>query len=267
MLDFDQIVTNPVLRRTFLSRVGMLGAGAMVLGSVTTGCGSDDGDSAGDNSSQYFDPTNFPGVQGRSANEVVLNYALTLEHLEADLYRQALNAASGRELTAPLDTNVSSYALASADGGLGTRTDAGYAYLVQYAYVEAQHANFLQTAVANSGGTPVAANANGYNFGFTKGQDLRSLLTTIRTFEETGVRAYLGAVPYLTDFALIQVAATIYSTEARHSAAINYVLGLDAGPAPVAGDQQVTASYPSANTFEYFKTPTQVLNAVLTYFR
>ena len=46
------------------------------------------------------------------------------------------------------------------------------------------------------------------------------------------MRAYLGAAGFLTDPGLIQTASSIYTTEARHSAALNYVLGLDTGPQP-----------------------------------
>ena len=89
--------------------------------------------------------------------------------------------------------------------------------------------------------------------------------------EETGVRAYLGAVPYVTDYqkqgGVAQTAVSIYSTEARHSSAINYILGKDPGPSFMVGDNRVTPTYPHENTFEYFLTPAQVFAAVTPLFK
>ena len=271
MADFDQIATSTHGRRAFLSRLGILGVTLGVTSFVSVGCGSDDnntsfnnGNGSG-NGSPFADPVNFPGIRGRTIDEVVFNYALTLEFLEADLYRQGLNLASGRSLAAPLDANPSAYTLAVPDGGLGVKAAAGFEYLRQYAFVEKAHADFLVAAIPTLGGTPVSPNQAGYQANF--GATLASILTVIRTLEEEGVRAYLGAARFLTSLPLIQLASTIYSTEARHSAAVNYALGLDVGPAPQAGDQKVTPTYPHQDTFEYFRTPPQVLADIQPFLR
>ena len=83
------LLTNPVSRREFLTRLSAAGLGALSL-PLLTGCGG------GTTNSNGYSNAAFPGVVGRNLSEVVLNYALTLEILEADLYRQALNRASGR---------------------------------------------------------------------------------------------------------------------------------------------------------------------------
>jgi hypothetical protein len=272
MQDFDDIALSPRGRgrRDFLSKLGIFGAGA--IGMAAVGC-SDNGNSSnnvfaggGNNGGgagpTIFDPTNFPGVPGKSENGVVLNYALTLEDLEADLYRQALNIATGRDKTAPLLGSAASYTnLAISPGNLSSeKAKYGLQYLAEYTFIEKAHAKFLRDTLPTLGETPVSPRATGYKANF--GSDFVSLLTVIRGLEEEGVRAYLGAAGFLTDLGLIQVATTIYSTEARHSAVINYILGLDPGPAFTTGDLKVTPTYPHTNTFEYYRTPTQVLSDI-----
>lgn len=265
MSELDDIMRSPVSRRAFLTRMTAAGLGVAAVSLLAAGCGG--GGGSVPPTVAMADPTNFPGIQGASENEVVLNYALTLETLEADLYRQALNLAAGLPITAPLQAQ-SAYPASPVIGygGLTANNAAvGYLYLTQYAAVEAAHRDFLRTAISSLGYTPVTPNPNGYTAPF--GSDLHSILTLIRLVEETGVRAYLGAAPFLTDLGLIQTASTIYTTEARHSAAMNYVLGLDTGPQPMPGDQKVTPNYPAPNTFEYYLTPTQVLANVKPFFK
>lgn len=285
--DLDELRRNPVSRRAFFTRMTAAGLGiaaASLLASTNIACGGSDDDND-DLNAGLFNPTVFPGVLGRSANEVVLNYALTLEILEADLYRQALNAASGRSLDAPLDaaptgSSTGSYTLSVGNGGLaGGAANAGFLYLVQYAYVEAAHRDFLRTAL-NSFGAPVTTpNSRGYQLPAGAGNDLRTILQAIYAVEETGVRAYLGAAPFMTfvtpqDKSLVTTAVAIHSTEARHSGAIAYVLGLNPGPVysipGVVTGRRVTdrAAAPnsgtgiSEDTFQYYSDPAAVLAAV-----
>ena len=265
MTELDDIMRNPVSRRSFITRMSAAGLGAAALSLVAAGCGGGGGNSTP--VTPFADSANFPGIRGATEDEVVLNYALTLEILEADLYRQALNLASGRDLTTPLNPDSSTYPASASisSGGLDAGSAAaGYLYLKQYAAVEAAHRDFLKAAILANGFTPVMPNPHGYTAPF--GSDLKSILTLLRNVEETGVRAYLGAAGYLSTLGLIQTAATIYSTEARHSSALNYVLGLDTGPQPMPGDNKVTPNYPHPNTFEYYLTPTQVLTQVAPFF-
>ncbi len=84
--------------------------------------------------------------------------------------------------------------------------------------------------------------------------------------EETGVRAYLGAAPFLTTLSLVTTAASIYSTEARHSAAVAYVLGRDPGPIMLTGDQDVVSMPSADNVFEFYLAPATVITAVQAYY-
>ena len=289
MNEFDEMVRSEVSRRAFLTRMSAAGLGAAAL-SLLAGCGSGSGNSPIINTGVtptptptpgvvYFDSTNFPGIPGRSYNEVVLNYALTLETIESDLYRQALNLASGRAVTTPLDSAIpasgstGAYNLTVPVGtGIASGfTNAAFLYLVQYAYVEATHRDFLRSAITSAGLAPVAANPKGYTAPF--GTTLTSIMSLIYAVEETGVRAYEGAAPYLTDFGLVTTAAAIHSTEARHSSAVAYVLGLDPGPVyalpgvttgiNIVNNTRSTNPAPySDNTFQFYSTPADVIAAV-----
>jgi hypothetical protein len=211
--------------------------------------------------------TQFAAIPGNSINEKVLNFALTLEFLEADLYRQALNLASGKPLTMPLDPIARKYSLVVPSGGLSAgATQAGYLYLQEFTYVEAEHVQYITGVMTRAGMTPVTANPGGYKFASAPAANLKAILTGILPLEETGVRAYLGALPYLTDLHVAQDAAGIYSTEARHSAAISYILGIDPGPMAMPGDNTVVASPPASNTFEYYLHPLQVIAAIQPLF-
>ncbi len=285
----DDFLRDAVSRRTFLARMTAAGLGTAAA-ALLAGCGGG-GSSSGvttpgtNGLTTFADQANFPGIPGQNINLVVLNYALTLETLEADLYRQALNVAAGKDINAPLPANnAAAYTLAVPTGGLdATQTKAGFAYLQQFAYVETAHRDFLRTAIPTFGGTPVPANAKGYSAasaGLVPGADLKTILTVILTAEETGVQAYLGSASFLTVPALVEQASSIYSTESRHSAVINLSLGIiDAGatgaPGPsgrFGGVQPLTVPAGDTNvpilpgTGEFSKTPKQVLAAIQPFF-
>jgi hypothetical protein len=209
----------------------------------------------------------FARIPGKSINEKVLNFALTLEILEADLYRQALNLASRLPRDYALNVNPKVYSQKVGGGGLSAQmTTVAYLYLKQFAYVEGSHRDFLRSLITSLGFTPTSANPGGYEFTTPLEPNLKNILTQILPLEETGVRAYLGALPYLTDLGYAQVAGTIYSTEARHSAAVAYTLGLNAGPAKKPGDLDVVPNPPADNTFEYYLPPSVVVKAASAYF-
>ena len=294
----NDLLYDAVSRRAFLARMTAAGLGTAAA-ALLAGCGGSSNNGGGTNPgapstglTNFADPTNFPGIPGANKNLVVLNFALTLETLEADLYRQALNVAAGQPITAPLPANnASAYTLQASSTGLtGTQAAAGFLYLQQFAYVEAAHRDFLRAFIPTLGGTPVPANPKGYSAaaaGLAPGATLQQLLKVILTAEETGVSAYLGAAGFLNNPTLIQAASTIYSTESRHSAVINLTLGnisatATAAPGPynaTGGTQPLgNTKIPSAaidplfasgvlpGTAEFSLTPPQILNAVKPFF-
>lgn len=79
--------------------------------------------------------------------------------------------------------------------------------------------------------------------------NVRSFLSFAARVEQIGVSAYVGAVPYISDPAILEYAATIATVEARHSA---YLYALD-------------GQSPFPNGTEPSLTPTAVYNSVRAY--
>ena len=129
----------------------------------------------------------------------VLNYALTLEYLEAAFYKQGNSAGllDGQEKQ----------------------------YLAQIGADEDTHVAAITATIKKLGGTPVAA--PGVDFG-TSFDNRKNYLTTSHTFENVGVGAYLGAAGFIKDKAILQAAAGIFGVEARHAAVVGNLLGLKA---------------------------------------
>jgi len=144
----------------------------------------------------------FKKAYGQSATSIVdvLNYALTLEYLEAEFYQQGLQAGSA------LIPTGAQQAIAT----IGAH--------------ETAHVNFLRTAITASGATPVSKP----NFDFTAGGSFSDVFTSYetflavaQTFEDTGVRAYKGqAANLISNNDVLTAALNIHSVEARHASHI-----------------------------------------------
>ncbi len=126
----------------------------------------------------------------------VLNYALTLEHLEYAFYRDGLDEFSEADFS-----------------------DAGFAPAV-YEYFglirdhELAHVETLQTVIGDLGGEAVAEAT--YDFGYA---DVAGVVGVAQALENTGGSAYQGAAQFLIDEdALLTAALTIHGVEARHAA-------------------------------------------------
>ena len=147
----------------------------------------------------------------------VVNYALTLEHLEATFYREGLEQFDETAFT-----------------------DLGYLEGVRDSIVaigehEAAHVEALQGVVDQLGGEAVEEAE--YDFGYT---DLASFLATAAVLEGVGVAAYTGAAQYLIDEdELLTAALTIHGVEARHAAYLNLATAT-ASPFPAAFETPMT---------------------------
>lgn len=150
----------------------------------------------------------------------VLNFALTLEYLEAEYYQKGLAAAG----------------LIPAGPGLGAIQTIGAH--------EAQHVAFLKAAITGAGGTPVAKPT----FDFTGGKGSNNgplkdvfsnydlFLAVAQALEDTGVRAYKGqAGNLISNNDVLTAALNIHSVEARHASHIRQMRRARGG-ALVAGD-------------------------------
>jgi len=129
----------------------------------------------------------------------ILNFALTLEYLEADFY-----TVKGKQV------------------GLSGQAKA---YATQFAAEESEHVTALTSAIKQLGGKPVAKPA--FVFPAT---DERSFLALASVLENTGVGAYNGAAPSLQSKAVLASAGAIVQIEARHAAAIDLLIGTSPTP-------------------------------------
>ena len=127
----------------------------------------------------------------------VLNFALTLEYLEAAFYTQALKQVGG------MSAEVKALAGEIRDN-------------------ENEHVTALMGTVKDLGGKPVEA--PGVDFGDAFASE-KSFLKLAQTFEDTGVSAYNGAAPAIESTEVLAAAGSIVQVEARHAAAIRMLNG------------------------------------------
>lgn len=145
---------------------------------------------------------------GSSNDLAILNYALSLEHLEATFYTEGLNRFSASDLASAAFASV-----------LGSGTVNGvYANLQRIRDHEIAHVETLQSTIRSLGGTPVGACT--YNFGY---RTVQEFLNIAQTLENLGVEAYNGALGRMQAAALKTAGATIATVEARHAAYLNLV--------------------------------------------
>lgn len=125
----------------------------------------------------------------------VLNYALTLEHLEATFYREALVKFTGDDFVT---------------AGFQAEAIDRFAMIADQ---EKTHVETLISVITSLGGTPVEEAT--YDFGYA---DLPGFFAVAQALEDTGVAAYQGAAQYLIEEdALLTAALTIHGDEARHA--------------------------------------------------
>ncbi|KAM0228539.1 hypothetical protein ACHAP5_011915 [Fusarium lateritium] len=159
-----------------------------------------------------------PAIQKRASelnDGVILNYALTLEHLENNFYKQGLSNFTEEDF---------------ADAGYDSTF---YNNIKVVSEDETTHVDFLTKALKAAGVTPVAECT--YSFGVT---DVKSFLATASILEGVGVSAYLGAAADIMSKAYLTAAGSILTVEARHSSYIR--AGLKQVPFPQPFDAPLT---------------------------
>jgi rubrerythrin len=164
-------------RSDFLRKGALAGGGLLAGGALFT---------------QYLGPAEAAiSTRRRSAsNDVkILNYALTLEFLEAEFYRQAV-----------------------AHNAFSSPQYARFGQVV--AAHEAAHVKALRKALGSA-----ATKKPTFDFGAAV-TDQATFVKTAFVLENTGVHAYLGQAGKIKTPALLGAAASILTVEARHASAI-----------------------------------------------
>ena len=139
----------------------------------------------------------------------ILNFALTLEYLEAAFYKEGAKVKG-------LPEDV-------------------VGYVKTFGAEEQEHVDALSATITDLGGKPVEAPAVDFGDAFANADNF---IATAITFEDLGVSAYNGAGPSLEDKDLLATAGSIVQVEARHAATIRFAAGED--PAPDAFDPSLT---------------------------
>lgn len=179
-------------RRHFLRYAGLVGVGASfaVGGLVDAG------------TAMAAEPFATPSTAGDLG---ILNYALTLEYLEADFYTHGVAAGILKGRTLDLLSVVRDH--------------------------ENAHVAAISAAVKAAGGTIVTKPKITYPKG-TFGSSA-TFLATAHVFEELGVTAYHGQVPLIKSVDVLGAAASIAGVESRHAAIIASLIDGNPFPAPI----------------------------------
>ena len=131
----------------------------------------------------------------------VLNYALTLEHLEYSFYREGIGLFSfGQD-------------------SRGQSIDTNFTAIRDH---EGAHVETLASVIADLGGTPVEEATYDFGDAYT---DPMAFMMTAAALENTGVSAYDGAGQFITDPELLTAAGSIVAVEARHASYLNLLTG------------------------------------------
>ena len=126
-----------------------------------------------------------------------LNYALIAEQLEAAFYNQFVSRYMSSDYTSNGFADASNY-------------------LIVVREHENAHVQFLRMTITQRMGTPVPVCT--YNFTVN---NISQFIQTAGALENTGVKAYNGAIGTISDPDLILAAATVVTVEARHAAYLN----------------------------------------------
>jgi hypothetical protein len=190
----ERVTADPVSRRRFLTLAGGSGAAAAFL----VACG-DDEESTSPTSDAMDSQTNDPGgnnplAQFGEGDIGIVNYALTLEYLEAAFYADVIKSGlfSGKDL----------------------------ALIKEIGQNENEHVTALTAAVKQAGAQPAPKPKTKFPL-----ESADSVLELAATVENLGAAAYLGQAGAIKDKAILASALAIHTVEGRHAAALNVLTG------------------------------------------
>lgn len=194
----QELARDDSSRKRFLKMMG--GAGAAGAFSIflaacgddeeeTTGSGGDTGTGSG---------TETGSTQADNGDVEIVNYALTLEHLENDFYKAVLESGKITD---------------KAIGEAATEIQMN----------EQEHVDALTATVNQLGGTPAEAPKTNFDSVLEGGPKV--ILATAAMVENIGAAAYLGQAARVKSPDILAAALSIHTVEARHAAALNFLTG------------------------------------------
>jgi hypothetical protein len=213
----EELAIDDSSRKKFLKMTGSGAAASLAL--LIAACGSKKSSSS--SSSAPTPSTSTSGsAGGKTGGDIdIVNYALTLEYLEADFYEKV--AASGLFKGANLTT------------------------IKQFGQEEQAHVVALEGTAKKLGGTPAAKPKTKFPL-----KSASSVLKLAQTVEDLGAAAYLGQAGNIKSKEVLAAALSIHTIEARHAAALNMLLGKSVTPdGAFAKPASMSKVLPIAKTF------------------
>ncbi len=190
----EELQQEPGSRSQFLKMVGGAGA-AGALAVLVAACGGDDDK---DTTSSGGSASSGSASKGSKSDLEILNYALTLEYLEADFYQQVLDSGEVK------DKKVGEVAMEISEN-------------------EQEHVAALIATVEKLGGKPAAKPMTNFDSVLEGGE--KKILETAASVENLGAAAYLGQAGRIQNKDVLAAALSIHTVEARHAAVLNNVVG------------------------------------------
>ncbi|SCU82005.1 LAMI_0B08570g1_1 [Lachancea mirantina] len=171
-------------------------------------------------------PTTLVRRSGNNTDVGVLQFALTLEHLENAFYKQAVSTWTLEDFVA---ANFS---------------ESFFSQVKYITHDEERHVIFLEDALRAAGAEPVPACS--YQFNLSGPQDFIAKAAII---EGVGASAYAGAAPLIGFKQYLTAAASILVTESLHQSALRSAVGEVPMANPFGTPLGVRAVYSAASQF------------------